>query len=106
METRRESDTTEISVSELEKMLMDAVNIEDVFKSYGINIELGRSICPKCSSQEFLLLKSDKSEILDQWCCMDCELMGGDVIEFVAWMEGVDRSSAIKKLASRAGALE
>lgn len=106
METGRENDTTEISVNELEKMLMDAVNIEDVFKSYGIYIELGRSICPKCSSQEFLLLKSDKPEISDQWCCMDCELMGGDVIEFVAWMESVDRSSAIKKLASWAGVLE
>ena len=55
MKTGRENDTTEISVSELEKMLMDVVNIEDVFNSYGIYIELGRSICPKCSSQEFLL---------------------------------------------------
>lgn len=97
----------EILYSELERMVAAAYKMEDVLNTYGIYVnEDGRGHCPKCAQSDFYLLRSLKASTPDEWCCMDCEYPGGNVTEFVAWMESIDVTEATQYLAERAGLLK
>ncbi len=97
---------TELPYWELRKMVKDAYDMESVLNEYGIYVdENNRAVCPKCTGYDFYLLESRTSGH-DEWCCLDCEYPGGDVIEFVAWIEGVEETEAARYLAERAGLLK
>lgn len=98
---------TEIPYSELARMVTEAYEMESVLNAYGVYVdENGRGTCPKCSLTDFRLLLSRQVGRYDEWCCMDCEWPGGDVIDFVAWREDIDVTEAAQYLAERAGLLE
>ena len=97
----------EIPYSELEKMVADAYEMEDVLNAYDIYVNKdGRGHCPKCAHSDFYLLRSVAANTPDEWCCMDCEYPGGNVTDFVAWIERIDVTEATQYLAERAGLLE
>ena len=102
-----ETDTaTEIPYSELSRMVRAAYDMESVLNEYGIYVdEIGKDACPKCVTYNFHILLS-LTDGPDEWCCMECEYPGGDVIDFVAWREDIDVTEATRYLAERAGLLE
>lgn len=103
-----ETDTgIEIPYSELVRIVREAYEMESTLNAYGTYVdENGRGVCPKCSLTDFRLLLSRLTGKYDEWCCMDCEWPGGDVIDFVAWMENIDVTEAAQHLAKRPGLLK
>lgn len=103
-----ETDTaTEIPYSELSRMVREAYSMESVLNEYGIYPdELGKDVCPKTGNYSFHIVRSQTGQDVDLWCCFECEPTGGDVIDFVSWMEGVDVTVAARDLAERAGLMK
>jgi len=97
---------TEIPYSELARLVREAYEMEWILNEYGIYVdEIGKDVCPKCSGYDFHMIRSLTGGY-DEWCCMECEYPGGDVIDFVAWIEDIDEKEAARYLAGRAGLLE
>ncbi|MXV75969.1 hypothetical protein F4Z99_17055 [Candidatus Poribacteria bacterium] len=103
-----ETDTaTEIPYSELSRMVREAYTMESILNEYDIYVdELGKDVCPKCVTYNFHIARSQTGQDHDQWCCFECNPRGGDVIDFVSWMEGIDVTIAARDLAERAGLLK
>ena len=98
---------TEIPYSELSRRVREAYTMESVLNEYDIYVdELGKDVCPKCVTYSFHIVRSQTGQDPDLWCCFECNPGGGDVIDFVSWMEGIDVTIAARDLAERAGLLE
>jgi hypothetical protein len=67
---------------------------------------LNRSLqgpCPKCGGEDrFYLGKSKKAPVW--FVCSHCHQKAGDVIELVAWVEGISQAEACRKLGGETGA--
>ncbi len=107
-EGEQEADTpTEIPYLELVEMVKEVYELEDVLNDYGVFVdEWGNGYCPKCSSQDFHLMKYVKTGKYEYWCCMECKDGAYNVVDFVAWMEGTSDTEAARYLAERAGLLK
>ena len=97
---------TEIPSSELSRMVRETFDMASVLNAYDIFVdENGKADCPKCGTKHFHLLRNSGA-VFNEWCCMECEYPGGDVIDFVAWREGIDEEEATRALAESAGLLK
>ena len=98
---------TEIPYSELSRRVREAYTMESVLNEYDVYVdELGKDVCPKCVTYNFHIVRSQTGQDHDLWCCFECNPGGGDVIDFVSWMEGIDVTIAARDLAERAGLLK
>lgn len=94
---------TEISYAELFKMVRETYDLKEVINSY---FDPTDGYCPKCSQQDFEIMRNTKNGRLEGWCCFNCYNGAYDVSEFVAWIEGIDVTEAVRRLAMEAGILE
>lgn len=102
-ETEIMNTNTEISYAELSSKVIAAYDLTEVIKSY---FDPTFNHCPKCGQQDFEIMRNGKNGRLEYWCCFNCYDGGYDVIEFVAWIEGIDEWAAVRQLATQAGILE
>lgn len=97
----------EISYAELSKIVRENYDLKEVIQSYiDLDERISPWFCPKCNQQDFEIMRNAKNGRLEYWCCFNCYNSAYDVIEFVAWIEGIDHHDAILKLATQAGLLK
>ena len=94
---------TDISYAELSKMVIETYDLKEVIKSY---FDPTSGHCPNCGQQDFEIMRNAKNGRLEAWSCFNCYNGVYDVIEFVAWIEGIDKTEAVQQLATQAGILE
>ena len=84
-----------------------AYDLESVANEYGVFVdENGKGTCVKCGNSDFRLLRYRHKVRYEEWACMDCAWPGGDISDFVAWIEDIDLAEAVRYLAKRAGILK
>ncbi len=94
---------TDISYSELYSMVIETCDLTEVINRY---FDPNDGYCPKCGEQDFVIMRNVKNDRLEAWCCFNCYNSVYDVIEFVVWIEGIDETEAVRKLATQADILE
>ena len=94
---------TEISYAELFRMVRETYDLKEVINSY---FDPTDGYCPKCDQQDFEIMRNAKNGRLEAWCCFNCYNGAYDVSGFVAWIEGIDVTEAVRRLATQAGILE
>ena len=94
---------TDIPYAELFRMVRETYDLKEVINSY---FDPTDGYCPKCDQQDFEIMQNAKNGRLEAWCCFNCYNGAYDVSEFVAWIEGIDETEAVRKLATQAGILE
>lgn len=98
---------TDISYSELYRMVIETCDLTEVINRYfDTNDGYWPSYCPKCGQQGFTIMRNVKNDRLEAWCCFNCYNSVYDVIEFVVWIEGIDETEAVQRLATQIGILE
>lgn len=102
-ETEIMNTNTEISYAKLFPMVRETYDLTEVIKSY---FDPTDGYCPKCDQQDFQIMLNGKNGRLEYWCCFNCYDGGYDVSDFVAWIEGIEVTEAVRQLATQAGILE
>lgn len=102
-----EADIKKPTFIELSNLVRGFYDLQSIFEMYDIEFELGRAICPFCSSRTLSTIVNGATGRRDFWHCRNC--LGGrsdDMFGFVARMEGITDYEAAKFLAERASLLE
>lgn len=94
---------TDIPYAELSRMVIETYDLKEVISSY---FDPTDGYCPKCDQQDFVIMRNAKNGRLEAWCCFNCYNSVYDVIDFVAWVEGIDETEVVRKLATEVGILE
>ena len=93
----------EIPYWKLFSMVTEAYDLKEVIHPY---FDPTDRYCPKCDQQDFEIMRNTKNGRFESWCCFNCYNGAYDVSEFVAWIEGIDKTEAVRRLATQAGILE
>ena len=94
VEISKGADDVKIPSGEFYNMVIDIYNLRDIVEIYGIE----EGFCPKCGESDFNLMTDAKTGRIDYWCCFNCKNGIFHVIDFVAWMEGIDTNDAFRYL--------
>lgn len=75
---------------------------EAILEHYGVNLKRGAGLCPFHEDKKAsFVAKRDKAGEL-YWKCMACDVEGGDVLSFVAQIEGLDARRDFRKVVEKA----
>lgn len=80
------------------KKTIDSINqaSKTIFEAYGVNLHRGKALCPfHLDSNPSFTAKPDPNGKWF-WKCQSCQESGGDIISFVARMEGKDANSEFR----------
>ena len=77
-------------------------NAEGIFKHYGLHLNRGKCLCPFHDDKTpSFIAKQDKAGEWF-WSCRSCGVHGGDILSFVAEMEGLDQRKDFTEVLKRA----
>ena len=94
---------TSIPYAELFRTVRETYDLKEVINSY---FDPTNGYCPQCGQQDFEIMQNAKNSRLEYWCCFNCYNGVYDVSDFVAWIEGIDETEAVRRLATQGGILE
>lgn len=75
---------------------------EAILEHYGVKLKRGAGLCPfhEDKNASFAAKRDSKGELY--WKCMACGVEGGDVLSFVAQIEGLDAKRDFRKVVEKA----
>lgn len=95
--------TETITYAELRRWVTELYDLKEVINSY---FDPTEGYCPKCGQKDFEIMRNAKNGRQEGWCCFNCNNGVYDVSDFVAWIEGIEVTEAVRRLATQAGILE
>ena len=71
---------------------------EVILEHYGVKLKRGAGLCPfhEDKNASFAAKRDSKGELY--WKCLACGVEGGDVLSFVAQIEGLDAKRDFRKV--------
>lgn len=92
---------------EITQSIKDAINShsDDIFKAYGVDLKKGKGLCPFHADKTPSFIAKPDNTGRWKWKCLACDKKGGDILSFVAEIEGSNIKSDFVEVVKKAAAI-